>query len=57
MLSTSFLNQAGRRITTNKPIVLVIGIGPKPSAEKTIKTKAHVILARVETFMIGVFLF
>jgi hypothetical protein len=47
MLSTSFLNQVGRKITTSNPIVLVIGIGPTLKIMKTIKTIAHLILAQL----------
>ena len=53
MLRTRFLNQFGRKITTNNPIVLVIGTGPILKIIKTIKTMAHLILAQVEAlFMV-----
>jgi hypothetical protein len=39
-------------MTTSKPIVLVIGIGPTLKIINTIKTIAHLILAQLETVFI-----
>jgi hypothetical protein len=39
-------------MTTNKPIVLVIGIGPTLKIINTIKIIAHLILAQLETVFI-----
>ena len=39
-------------MTTNKPIVLVIGIGPTLKIINTIKTIEHLILAQLETVFI-----
>jgi hypothetical protein len=41
-------------MTTNKPIVLVIGIGPTLKIINTIKIIAHLILAQLETVFIVV---
>ncbi|ESS69327.1 hypothetical protein MGMO_136c00060 [Methyloglobulus morosus KoM1] len=41
-------------MTTNKPIVLVIGMGPTLKIINTIKTIAHLILAELETVFIVV---
>jgi len=53
-VSTSFLNQIGRKITINNPIVPVMGsIGINM---KIIRTRAHLILATMETAIIFPFL-
>jgi hypothetical protein len=49
MVSTSFLNHSGRKMTTHKPMVLVNGTGPTLKIMNTIKAMAHLILALVET--------
>ncbi|MDD2658373.1 MAG: hypothetical protein PHY54_01675 [Methylococcales bacterium] len=51
--STSFLNQIGRKITINNPMVLVIG--NKGINIKVIRTSAHLILAKKETDVIVLF--
>jgi hypothetical protein len=51
--STSFLNQAGRKITINNPIVLVMG--NRGISIKVIRTRAHLILANRETDVIVLF--
>lgn len=39
-------------MTTYRPIALVIGIGPTLKIIKTIKTIAHLILDRLEVFIV-----
>jgi hypothetical protein len=48
MVSTSFLNQSGLKITISKPRVLLIGTGLMLKIINAIKTRAHLILAQVE---------
>jgi hypothetical protein len=50
MLSTSFLNQIGRKININNPIEPVMGTNGINI--KIIRTKAYFILVEIESFII-----